>query len=149
MKMHAKLIAVAGAAALAVSFNMALAEGKTAPVLVDAVTAEFKEVAPGIKKKVLWGSHDAGPYGAFTRFAPGLSNPLHSHSHEVRIVVIEGAYIYKSQSGSEQRIAAGSYFSVPAGDVHMSGGDAKEGALFYEESPGKFDLNVVDLKKKK
>jgi hypothetical protein len=25
----------------------------------------------------------------------------------------------------------------------VSGGDAKEGALFYEESTGKFDLNFV------
>jgi len=31
----------------------------------------------------------------------------------------------------------------------VSGGDPKEGALFYEESPGNFDLKLVDQKGKK
>jgi hypothetical protein len=30
--------------------------------------------------------------------------------------------------------------------LHVSRGDPKEGALFYEESPGKFDLKPVDKK---
>jgi hypothetical protein len=29
---------------------------------------------------------------------------------------------------------------VPGGHKHWSGGDKKEGAIFYEESSGKFDL---------
>ena len=63
--------------------------------------------------------------------------------------MLKGAYIYKPQNGNERRVDAGSYISIPAGDVHVSGGDPKEGALFYEESPGKFDLKVVDQKGKK
>ena len=35
---------------------------------------------------------------------------------------------------------------IPGGDRHVSSGDPKEGALFYEESPGKFDLNPVPAK---
>ena len=62
------------------------------------------------------------------------------------MVVLRGAYIYKPQNGKERRVGPGSFISVPAGDVHTSGGDAKEGALFYEESPGKFDLKPVDKK---
>ena len=92
------------------------------------------------------GDHDAGPYGAFTKFEPGLTNPMHTHTSELRIVVLRGAYIYKPKDGKERRVGAGSYISVPAGDVHVSGGDKKEGALFYEESPGKFDLVPVDKK---
>jgi quercetin dioxygenase-like cupin family protein len=84
--------------------------------------------------------------GSITRFAPGLKNPLHTHSSDVRVVVLRGAYIYKPQNGKERRVGPGSFISVPAGDVHTSGGDAKEGALFYEESPGKFDLKPVDKK---
>ena len=110
--------------------------------------ADFKEVVPGVKKKILWGNDD-GPYGAFTKFNPGQTNPLHTHTNEVRIVVLHGAYIYKPQNGNERRVGPGSYLSIPGGDVHMSRGDPKEGALFYEESPGKFDLKVVDQKGKK
>ena len=116
---------------------------------MESEKAEFKEVIPGVRKKILWGNDDVGPYGAFTKFDPGITNPLHTHTNEVRIVVLRGAYIYKPQNGKERRVSAGSYISIPGGDVHVSSGDAKEGALFYEESPGKFDLKLVDQKGKK
>jgi quercetin dioxygenase-like cupin family protein len=145
----AKVILVVGGALVACSVSVALAQTKKEPVFVESGKADFKEVVPGVKKKILWGSHDVGPYGAFSKFDPGLTNPLHSHTNDVRIVVLKGAYIYKPQNGNERRVDAGSYILIPAGDVHVSGGDPKEGALFYEESPGKFDLKVVDQKGKK
>ena len=149
MKMQAKLVSVVGAAVVAWSLGVAVAQSKKEPVFVESGKAEFKEVIPGVKKKILWGNDDVGPYGAFTKFDPGLTNPLHSHTSEVRIVVLQGAYIYKPQNGNERRVGAGSYISIPGGDVHVSRGDPKEGALFYEESPGKFDLKVMDQKGKK
>jgi quercetin dioxygenase-like cupin family protein len=149
MKMQAKLISVVGAAVIACSLGVAVAQSKKEPVFVESEKAEFKEVVPGVKKKILWGNDDVGPYGAFTKFDPGITNPLHTHTNEVRIVVLRGAYIYKPQNGKERRVSAGSYISIPGGDVHVSSGDAKEGALFYEESPGKFDLKLVDQKGKK
>ena len=149
MKMKANLVSVVVAAALACSLGVAIAQGKKEPVFVESGKADFKEVVPGVKKKILWGNHDVGPYGAFAKFDPGLTNPLHTHTNEVRIVVLQGAYIYKPQNGNERRVGVGSYISIPGGDVHVSGGDPKEGALFYEESSGKFDLKVVDQKGKK
>jgi len=149
MKMQAKLVSVVGAAVVAWSLGVAVAQSKKEPVFVESGKAEFKEVIPGVKKKILWGKDDVGPYGALTKFDPGLTNPLHTHTNEVRIVVLQGAYIYKPQNGNERRVGAGSYISIPGGDVHVSMGDPKEGALFYEESPGKFDLKLVDQKGKK
>jgi quercetin dioxygenase-like cupin family protein len=149
MKMQAKLVSVVGVAVVACSLGVAVAQSKKEPVFVESEKAEFKEVVPGVKKKILWGNHDVGPYGAFTKFDPGLTNPLHTHTNEVRIVVLKGAYIYKPQNGNERRVGAGSYISIPGGAVHVSRGDPKEGALFYEESPGKFDLKGVDQKGKK
>jgi quercetin dioxygenase-like cupin family protein len=137
---------VIGAALVVGSLAVAGAQGPKEVSFVDSKKADFKEVVPGVKKVVLWGDHDAGPYGAFTRFAPGLKNPLHTHSSDVRVVVIRGAYIYKAEKGKERRVGPGAFISIPAGDVHWSSGDAKEGALFYEESPGKFDLNPVEKK---
>jgi hypothetical protein len=37
-------------------------------------------------------------------------------------------------------VLAGDFIRIPGRHKHWSGGDAKEGALFYEESSGKFDL---------
>jgi len=149
MKMQAKLVSVVGAAVMACSLGTAVAQSKKEAVFVESGKAEFKEVVPGVKKKILWGNDDAGPYGAFTKFNPGQTNPLHTHTNEVRVVVLQGAYIYKPQNGNERRVGPGSYLSIPAGDVHTSRGDPKEGALFYEESPGKFYLKIVDEKGKK
>lgn len=146
MKIRAHLLSMVGAAVMTCSVGIAAAEE---PVLVESAKADFKEVVPGVKKKVLWGNHDAGPYGAFTKFEPGATNPLHSHSSDLRIVVLQGAYIYKPRTGKERRVGAGSFLSVPGGDIHVSGGDPKEGALFYEESTGGFDLKLVDPPGKK
>ena len=99
-----------------------------------------------MSKVMLWGDDTKGPYGAFTKFAPGLNNPLHTHTNNIRLVVLKGAYIYKPEKGEERRVGPGQYLFIPGGDRHVSSGDPKEGALFYEESPGKFDLNPVPAK---
>ena len=114
------------------------AKGKQA-VVATADDAKYKEVAPGVSKALLWGSADKGPYGAFTKFKPGLDNGMHTHTNDVWLVVIKGAYLYKDEAG-EKRVGAGSFIRIPGKHKHWSGGDAKEGAVFYEEGSGKFDL---------
>ena len=110
---------------------------------VDSRTATYKELVPGVTTAVAWGDADTGPHGTFTKFTPGYTAALHTHTNDIRIVVLEGAYLYRPENGPEQRIAAGQFLFVPGGDRHSSGGDAKQGALFYNESTGKFDLNFV------
>jgi anti-sigma factor ChrR (cupin superfamily) len=110
---------------------------------VDSGTATYTELVPGVTRAVLWGDADTGPHGAFTKFAPGTQNALHTHTSEFRIVVLNGAYLYTPENGQQQRIAAGHFLLIPGGDRHSSGGDATAGALFYHESTGKFDLNPV------
>jgi len=146
MNMLPRFVSIVGAVAVVCAFATAGAQSKKDVSFVDSKKAEFKQVVPGVKKVILWGDHDAGPYGAFTKFDPGVVNPLHTHTNELRIVVLRGAYIYKPKDGKERRVGPGAYISVPGGDVHVSSGDKKEGALFYEESPGKFDLVPVDKK---
>jgi quercetin dioxygenase-like cupin family protein len=117
-------------------------------VFVAADQAKFKEVAPGASMAVIWGDPDKGAHRSFTKFVPGATFPLHTHTSEMHIVVIKGAYLYKPEKGEEKRVGPGCYIDIPGGDRHSSGGDAKEGALFYEESAGKFDLVPVDKDKK-
>lgn len=119
---------------------------KKETVFVSSDEAKFKEVIPGVSKVVLMGDPDKGPYRAFTKFEPGVNNALHTHTNDLTIVVLKGAYIYKPEKGEERRVSAGCYLSVLAGERHVSGGDPKEGALFYEESTGKFDIVFVDKK---
>ena len=83
-----------------------------------------------------------GSPGAFTKFAPAFDAGVHTHTNDIWIVVLKGAYVYRTDEG-EKRIGANGFIRIPGGTKHWSGGDAKEGALFYEEAAGKFDLTPV------
>jgi quercetin dioxygenase-like cupin family protein len=140
-------------AAVLIAFTPAAASAQDQPMAdekdgavthVSSATADFSEVVPGVSKKALWGDEEEGPYGNFTRFTPGQVNPLHTHTNEIRLVVLEGAYIYTPEGGAEIRVGPGEYLSIPGGVAHVSAGDTEDGALFYASSEGGFDLNPID-----
>ena len=135
-------LAVLGAFVTGAFVGVVAAQGQKAMHL-DSATATYKEMSPGASGAPVWGDMDKGPFGAFTKFVPAASFPLHTHSSDIRIVVLKGAYVYKPENGPEVRVTAGQYLFIPAGDRHATGTDAKEGAIFYMSSPGKFDLNPV------
>lgn len=116
--------------------------GKKQAVFVSSNKAVFKQIISGASRTALWGDPDTGPHGALTKFAPAFDAGVHSHTSDLRIVVVKGAYVYKAD-GKETRVGPGDFLFVPGGAVHWSGGDAKEGALFYQEGLGKFDINPV------
>jgi len=136
-------IVIALILALGLGRIAAAADGQDKPAkgatYATADQASYKEVVPGVSRAVLWGNPDKGPYGAFTKFKAGADNGMHTHTNDVWLVVIKGAYLYKDDSG-EKRVGPGSFIRIPGKLKHWSGGDSKEGALFYEEGAGKFDL---------
>ena len=108
-------------------------------IYVAADKATFKpSPMSGVSMASLWGDMDKGPHATFTKFEPGSDAGMHSHTSDVWIVVIKGAYLYKDDAG-EKRVGPGDFLRVPGGHKHWSGGDKTEGALFYEEASGKFD----------
>ena len=131
---------------LAASLGLAEAQ-KTATkakkvVYVSSDKADFKEMAHGnggVSMAVIWGDPDKGAHATFTKFKPGYEAGVHTHTNDVSIVVIKGAYLYKDDAG-EKRVGPGDFLKVPGGHKHSSGGDKTEGALFYETGTAKFDL---------
>jgi quercetin dioxygenase-like cupin family protein len=113
---------------------------KKAAIYAAADKATFKEMAgsTGVSMAVLWGDPDKGAHGTYTKFAPGYDAGMHTHTNDVWIVGIKGAYLYKDDAG-EKRVGPGDFLRVPGGHKHWSGGDKTEGALFYEEGSAKFD----------
>lgn len=92
----------------------------------------------GVSMQALVGDIDKGPHATFTKFSPGYDAGMHTHTNDVSLVVIKGAYLYKDDAG-EKRVGPGEYLFVPGGHKHWSGGEKTEGALFYQEGSGKFD----------
>jgi len=108
-------------------------------LFVSSAQAKFTGIMPGVSQAVVWGDPDKGAYGSFTKFVPGYDAGMHTHTNDVSIVVIKGAYLYKDASG-EKRVGPGDFLRVPGGLKHWSGGDKTEGALFFTEGRAKFDL---------
>jgi quercetin dioxygenase-like cupin family protein len=108
-------------------------------ISVTADQANFVEGSKGVSMAAVWGDANNGAHATFTKFAPGYDAGMHTHTNDVWIVGVKGAYLYKDEAG-EKRVGPGDFLRVPGGHKHWSGGDKKEGALFYEEGSGKFDL---------
>ena len=109
---------------------------------VDSSKANYSPMQAGntsVTTAPVWGDSNAGAHGTFNKFAPGYDAGMHTHTNDVWIVVVKGAYLYKDEAG-EKRVGPGDFLRVPGGHKHWSGGDKKEGALFYTETSGKFDL---------
>ena len=144
--MNKSLIAVGVAAAVVIAGTMGAAESekksatkKKEVIYVSSEQATYKEVMPGASMAVLWGDPEKGAHGTFTKFAPGYDAGTHTHTSDVWLVVIKGAYLYKDDAG-EKRVGPGEFIWIPGGHKHWSGGDKTDGALFYQEGSGKFDL---------
>jgi quercetin dioxygenase-like cupin family protein len=109
-------------------------------IYMNADNATFKPApAGGVSMALIWGDPDKGAHATFTKFEPGYDAGMHSHTNDVWIVVIKGAYLYKDDAG-DKRVGPGEFIRVPGGHKHWSGGDKSEGVLFYEEGSGKFDI---------
>ncbi|HEY8716230.1 MAG TPA: DUF4437 domain-containing protein [Candidatus Acidoferrum sp.] len=145
MNRSAMLSIVAATAIAAVSIGVAQAQKKAGTakkvVYISSDHSEFKS-PPNISEvsmAAVRGDRDKGPHATFTKFKPGYDAGVHTHTADTTIVGIKGAYLYKDDDG-EKRVGPGDYLFVPGGHKHWSGGDKTEGALFYQEGSGKFDL---------
>jgi quercetin dioxygenase-like cupin family protein len=142
MRRSQMVLAVVGLMVAAAFVGVARSQkepGKKGVIFVAAEHATFKESpTPGVSMAVVWGDPDTGAHATFTKFVPGYDAGMHTHTSDIWIVVVKGAYLYKDDGG-EKRVATGDFLKVPGGHRHWSGGDKTEGALFYEEGSGKFD----------
>jgi quercetin dioxygenase-like cupin family protein len=137
-----KSLILSGVAALLIAASLSVVQAQKANkdvIFVSAANATFKpSPAGGVSMAALWGDSDKGAHGTFTKFAPGYDAGMHSHTSDIWIVVIKGAYLYKDEAG-EKRVGPGDFLRVAGGHKHWSGGDKTEGAIFYEEGSAKFD----------
>ena len=104
--------------------------------------------APGVKIADLWGDHAKGAYGAFFRLPAGFAVPLHTHTYDIKVVIVSGLYVQGPEGKPEFRLGPGSYFMQPGGNYrHTTSCDKASDCVFFAESKGKFDLKLVDAGK--
>jgi hypothetical protein len=106
----------------------------------DLKWTEMKGGPPGIMYSNLWGDVTKGAYGAFIKLPAGMSNPPHSHSSDIKLVVISGTFWIQPEGGTRKELSPGSYFFTPSKVKHTSGTVAGSECLIFQESPGLFDF---------
>ncbi len=143
--MKSTLWVVGLSAALIIAWSFGRVQGQQAAgskkvIFVSSGEAKYIDAPTGgSSMAALWGDSEKGAHATFTKFVPGFDAGMHHHTNDIWIVGIKGAYVYKDEAG-EKRVGPGDFLFVPGGKKHTSGGDKTDGALFYEESSGKFDL---------
>ena len=125
----------------------ALAQAKKKEAIVlpatDLQWTAMKGGPPGISFAKLWGNMEKGAYGAFVKLPAGMKNPLHTHTHPLKLVVISGTFYYTPEGGTERRLGPGSYLDEPGGVKHLSGTSDDGPCVIFQESSGSFDLKPV------
>ncbi len=66
--------------------------------------------------QTLVGAMDTSPHATFTKFDPRFDAGMHTHTNDVSIVVVKGAYLYTDEAG-EKRVGPGEYLFVPGGNT--------------------------------
>jgi hypothetical protein len=123
-----------------------------APVPIPATEVKWVDLdptgAPGVKVANLWGDHQKGSFGALFRLPAGFAAPLHTHTHEMKLVIVSGTYIQAAEGKPEFRLGPGSYLLQPGGNYrHTTSCDKASDCVFFVESNGAFDLHPAATEK--
>jgi anti-sigma factor ChrR (cupin superfamily) len=104
--------------------------------------------APGVKVADLWGDHTKGAFGAYLKLPAGFAVPLHTHTHDMKVIFVSGTYIQAPEGKPEFRLGPGSYMMQPGGNYrHTTSCDKASECVFFVESNGAFDLKLAEQPK--
>jgi len=132
---------VAGAA-------MAQSAGAKPAVVWPAADLKWTDMTdgpPGSKIVDLWGDHTKGAYGALIKFPAGFTAPLHTHTSDMRIVVVSGTFLHTPEGKPAVKLGPGSYL-MQGGKTyrHTTACDNSSECVFFAESDGAFDIKMAD-----
>jgi hypothetical protein len=145
-KFLAMVVAILSATAVAnADPGATMKEGATAPMMVSFADLKWTTLPErkGMQFALLSGDATKGEYTQIRKVPAGTDNPLHSHSSEIKNVIISGVWYTGADSASAKDFGPGSVIVMPANWVHVSGCRAGGDCLFYQEGKGKFDFKAV------
>ncbi len=105
---------------------------------------DISENVPNVKVVDLSGDRVRGPFSCMIKLPAGYALPLHVHTSDLRIVIVSGTLVHRSEGKPEIRLPPGSYLVEPAGLRHATTCDPASDCVVFAEGDKKFDLNLVD-----
>ena len=146
MKRVITMLALASLTAAAYAYqatkpSVAQEAGK-APLMVSFTDLKWTELPErkGMQFAVISGDPKTGAYTQMRKVPAGAANPLHSHSSELKNVIISGVWYTGTNETNARDFGPGSVVMMPANWVHVSGCRAGSDCMFYQEGEGKFDF---------
>jgi ChrR Cupin-like domain len=120
-------------------------EHDKAPLMVAFADLKWTELPErkGIQFAMLSGDPRTGPYTQMRKVPAGTDNGVHSHSSEIKNVIISGVWYTGTDSASAKDFGPGSIIIMPANWMHVSGCRAGSNCVFYQEGKGKFDFKAA------
>jgi quercetin dioxygenase-like cupin family protein len=97
----------------------------------------------GVQVTNFWGDFTKGAYGGIAKLPAGSTHPLHTHSKDIKCVVVSGTFQVGLEGEPEKKLGPGSYFFVPGGLKHTSSCAAGAPCVLFQEQTGKFDVKPV------
>src|SRR5260370_10197785 len=82
-------------------------------------TAKYSPLVPGVSSYVAWGDTAKGPFGGFTKFRLGYDAGMHTHTADVLLVVLRGAYLYRDVVGANL-VGSGNFIQIPVAPQHCN-----------------------------
>ena len=101
---------------------------------------------PGMQFALLSGDPKTGPYTQMRKVPAGTDNGLHSHSSEIKNVIVSGVWYTGTDAATAKDFGPGSVVLMPGNWVHVSGCRTGSDCVFYQEGKGKFDFKPTETK---
>lgn len=93
---------------------------------------------------VLSGDPKKGEYTQMRKVPAGTANPLHTHSSDIKNVIISGVWYTGSDTATARDFGPGSIVMMPGNWMHVSGCRGGSDCVFYKEGKGKFDYRPAN-----
>ena len=118
------------------------------PLMVSFTDLKWTELPErkGMQFAPISGDPKKEAYTQMRKVPANTDNGLHSHSSELKNVIISGVWYTGTDAASAKDFGPGSVVMMPANWVHVSGCRAGSDCLFYQEGKGKFDFKPVTAK---
>jgi quercetin dioxygenase-like cupin family protein len=121
------------------------AESGVTPMMVSFKDLKWTDLPQrkGMQYALLSGDPNQGAYTQMRKVPAHTDNPLHTHSAELKNVIISGVWYTGADAASAKDFGPGSIVVMPANWPHVSGCRPGSDCVFYQEGKGKFDFQPV------
>jgi len=100
---------------------------------------DWKEIAPGIERVILWGDRDTGAYGMLLRIAPGTVAEPHAHTGDYHGINVKGIWRHSFANGESRDLPPGSFILQPGMALHGDACVSTEECVFLIQQDVKGD----------